>query len=233
METGKTGRYFKYAIGEIVLVVIGILIALQINNWNEIKKGRAFEVKMLTEVKTALINDKAHFQKMIKRNAVADSTATLFIDLIDQNVVFNDTMYSALSGLRKGTLYQYNRGPYEAIKSSGIDKISNDSLRNKLINFYDFEFPRHKELTLWDDSDYDQHLKTLAAFKNGKPYIKLNSKNRKRVYEDFPDDLLSNPKFLLLLKEISDRARSVNSMLTYFQDDIQDMITQIDTELKQ
>lgn len=35
MKTGKTGEYFKYAIGEIVLVVIGILIALQINNWNE------------------------------------------------------------------------------------------------------------------------------------------------------------------------------------------------------
>ena len=35
METGKTGNYFKYAIGEIILVVIGILIALQINNWND------------------------------------------------------------------------------------------------------------------------------------------------------------------------------------------------------
>jgi hypothetical protein len=35
METGKTGKYFKYAIGEIALVVIGILIALSINNWNE------------------------------------------------------------------------------------------------------------------------------------------------------------------------------------------------------
>ena len=39
METGKTGKYFKYAIGEIILVVIGILIALQINNWNENKKS--------------------------------------------------------------------------------------------------------------------------------------------------------------------------------------------------
>ena len=35
MEKNKTGKYLKYAIGEIVLVVIGILIALQINNWNE------------------------------------------------------------------------------------------------------------------------------------------------------------------------------------------------------
>ena len=38
METGKTRKYFKYAIGEIILVVIGILIALQINNWNENRK---------------------------------------------------------------------------------------------------------------------------------------------------------------------------------------------------
>ena len=39
----KTGKYLKYAIGEIVLVVIGILIALQINNWNEQRKARISE----------------------------------------------------------------------------------------------------------------------------------------------------------------------------------------------
>ena len=38
LNEGKTGKYLKYAIGEIVLVVIGILIALQINNWNENRK---------------------------------------------------------------------------------------------------------------------------------------------------------------------------------------------------
>ena len=40
MEKNKTGKYLKYAIGEIVLVVIGILIALQINNWNENRKSK-------------------------------------------------------------------------------------------------------------------------------------------------------------------------------------------------
>jgi len=38
MENKETGKYFKYAIGEIVLVVIGIMIALSINNWNENRK---------------------------------------------------------------------------------------------------------------------------------------------------------------------------------------------------
>ena len=49
----KTGQYFKYAIGEILLVIIGILIALQINNWNELNKTEAFELKMLNEIELA------------------------------------------------------------------------------------------------------------------------------------------------------------------------------------
>ncbi|WP_204346703.1 DUF6090 family protein [Psychroserpens algicola] len=43
LSEGKTGKYFKYAIGEIILVVIGILIALQINNWNENRKNKITE----------------------------------------------------------------------------------------------------------------------------------------------------------------------------------------------
>jgi len=45
----KTGKYFKYAIGEILLVVIGILIALQINNWNEQSKAKkSAEIQLLS-----------------------------------------------------------------------------------------------------------------------------------------------------------------------------------------
>lgn len=50
LSQGKTLRYFKYAIGEIVLVVIGILIALQINNWNERRKAFIQELNQLENV---------------------------------------------------------------------------------------------------------------------------------------------------------------------------------------
>ncbi|MBT8323911.1 MAG: hypothetical protein KJO96_01335, partial [Winogradskyella sp.] len=50
MEQNKTGRYFKYAIGEIILVVIGILIALQINNWNQHRLNLKKERSMLFEI---------------------------------------------------------------------------------------------------------------------------------------------------------------------------------------
>ncbi|WP_411767079.1 DUF6090 family protein [Winogradskyella sp. A3E31] len=55
METGKTGKYLKYAIGEIILVVIGILIALQINNWNENQKKSAYQKNQLSNLRTEIM----------------------------------------------------------------------------------------------------------------------------------------------------------------------------------
>ena len=52
MEKNKTGKYLKYAIGEIVLVVIGILIALSINNWNESRKEIKLRANYLNVLKT-------------------------------------------------------------------------------------------------------------------------------------------------------------------------------------
>ena len=66
METGKTSKYFKYAIGEIVLVVIGILIALQINNWNEnIKKDAKLQTYIM-EFKEDLKLNLRIFDRQIK-----------------------------------------------------------------------------------------------------------------------------------------------------------------------
>jgi sensor domain CHASE-containing protein len=50
MEKNKTGKYFKYAIGEIILVVIGILIALSINNWNQSQKEKQIETQYLNNI---------------------------------------------------------------------------------------------------------------------------------------------------------------------------------------
>ena len=57
MEKNKTGKYFKYAIGEIVLVVIGILIALSINNWNEVRKDKIKSYSYLQRLNEDLVGD--------------------------------------------------------------------------------------------------------------------------------------------------------------------------------
>lgn len=54
---GKIGKYFKYAIGEVLLVMIGILLALQVNNWNERRKNTLVEKDLLFNIKHAFQSD--------------------------------------------------------------------------------------------------------------------------------------------------------------------------------
>lgn len=66
LSEGKTGKYLKYAFGEIVLVVIGILIALQVNNWNEKKKVNNNEIKLLKKAILDLNQENRDTQAQIK-----------------------------------------------------------------------------------------------------------------------------------------------------------------------
>ena len=57
LTENRFSKYLVYAIGEIVLVVIGILIALQLNNWNEVRKIRIQEIKTLKELRSDLLQN--------------------------------------------------------------------------------------------------------------------------------------------------------------------------------
>ncbi|MEZ4951442.1 MAG: DUF6090 family protein [Saprospiraceae bacterium] len=71
LSEGKTGKYLKYALGEIALVVIGILIALQINDWNDGRKNAIREYKLLTEMRINLQTDSIDMAGNIARNTRA------------------------------------------------------------------------------------------------------------------------------------------------------------------
>ena len=66
-SVNRTTNYFKYAIGEIVLVVIGILIALQINNWNEQRKDRIQEKNFLSRLEIEIMIDIENISNSINR----------------------------------------------------------------------------------------------------------------------------------------------------------------------
>ena len=67
MEKNKTGKYFKYAVGEIVLVVIGILIALSINNWNQTLKNRKAEKYILESLHNEFLLTKKELRRKQER----------------------------------------------------------------------------------------------------------------------------------------------------------------------
>ena len=87
IEKNKTGRYFKYAIGEIMLVVIGILIALQINTWNEERKHQQTIKSIYSIVKNDLQNDIEKFDGIIDEMLLKDS---IFKRVIQRKMTLED-----------------------------------------------------------------------------------------------------------------------------------------------
>jgi hypothetical protein len=83
MQNNKTGKYFKYAIGEVVLVVIGILIALQINNWNEGQKINKREEVILENILQDLKNDKVGLKEIIATRTEKAKSAEIMVSYYD------------------------------------------------------------------------------------------------------------------------------------------------------
>jgi hypothetical protein len=140
-------QYLAYAIGEIFLVVIGILIALQINTWNELSKNPGkYELKMLEELRAVLIRDREYFNSQTNRLTEKEISANRLIQIVEDKEDNLDTVNRHLQGLRYEILFQYNSGPYESIQSGGLDKISNDSIRSKMTGLYEFLIPRAEKV---------------------------------------------------------------------------------------
>jgi predicted negative regulator of RcsB-dependent stress response len=139
LSEDKTGKYFKYAIGEIVLVVIGILIALQINTWNESRKQKQVEKQVLKSLfqeiekdKTALkqidyqykkdLLDISYFKKLFwkEQHSMADALdLKKFFGFVNYDVNPNRITYDEM--INTGKLYY----------------LSNQNLLNKIIDYYE------------------------------------------------------------------------------------------------
>jgi AraC-like DNA-binding protein len=137
METGKTGKYLKYAIGEIALVVIGILIALQINNWNENSITQKNQEKYLVLLKNEAINNLNAIK--ISKRGISNTFKgqRKVVELIDSD---HDTISEQyLSQVFSEVFFFTNHFRYEnnvllELKTTGeLKNISNDSIRNNLM----------------------------------------------------------------------------------------------------
>jgi len=141
MNEGKTGRYMLYAIGEIALVVIGILIALNLNNANETKKRHQRETTLLTEL---ILNLKTNIQNLesdIKLQNVGLKSFDYVMDHIDNKRPFNDSLPSLLQYINQAPDVILTSSSYETLKSSGLELIRSDTIRQEIINLFEVTYP--------------------------------------------------------------------------------------------
>ena len=130
----KFSKYFLYAIGEIVLVVIGILIALQINNWNNQKLINKAEVKSYQNIKRQIIEDKAELMQVKGYNNYfkkSSEIANKIIEVQDYNKV--DSVALMAMGLSLYTDFHSSGNIYETLVNSGdIKLLKNSEIPSKL-----------------------------------------------------------------------------------------------------
>ena len=137
----KLSKYLLYAIGEIVLVVIGILIALAINNWNQQKKEAAFDTEILQQIRANLIKDKITLEE-INANFIKSQNSSAKILNSDWSQQDQDSLKYWLGDIVQFDRFQPLSNAYEVAKSKGLDLISNKQLRFLLGSYYDDEVSR-------------------------------------------------------------------------------------------
>ena len=180
LTENKFSKYLIYAIGEILLVVIGILIALQINNWNEVQKGKIKATTILKEIRSDMFKDLElieelkpywgreimYFKKVLPsfnpRKEIASFAGFDTISKISYPELFGYDMP-----------FRSNTSAYDAMIADGnSDLIINDTLYSNIQRFYTFNAPTNEnlfEILRQGSSDLNYkyaHILTYKPYKN-------------------------------------------------------------------
>jgi hypothetical protein len=218
INSQKIRNYLAYSIGEIILVVIGILIAVYINNWdlNQLKQDNG--VKALKIVKRDLQTEKYVLEDFKKRYSY---TRKYLIDILYKNKT--DNLDSLKFHFGPYVHYKMN-SEYISLKSSGkLNLISNSKLRSKLVNFYEVYYSIYKELE-------DEHKFFIDKRVNDYFFNQFPSDTSNFVDSEFVKSKLNDQTF----KKILDQQITSLQYITenFYIEKIDELIKEITEELK-
>lgn len=134
----KFYNYLFYAFGEIILVVIGILIALQINNWNEHQKQLEAEHYLLGEIKANLEADSALIHQIITQRRKTQQAINRMQSYLHKPIINRDSFAYDMVQLNTFERYFPIKTAYEMSKTRGLP-LSNNTLRTNIANYYEYE----------------------------------------------------------------------------------------------
>jgi uncharacterized protein DUF6090 len=139
LSENKFSKYLLYAVGEIILVVIGILIALSINNWNEWGKDRKQEKEILVDLKLTLENNITLLGTRIEYFSFGQKSGRIIMDVIDNNLSNHDSLgiyfFKATQGYGGADVISYVG--YEALRNNGFSLITNKLLKDEILQLFE------------------------------------------------------------------------------------------------
>jgi len=176
IKENRTSKYLLYAIGEIALVVIGILIALSINNWNENKKEEVILKSHLSTIIEILENDKAQLLTLIQSRKESTKQSTSIINSYKKNEpIDSEKFFKTFLGIVIEQKFDSDQSGFQRIKTSKMFETAKmDKIRDYMviytkaledIKFLELRQNNHSETMeseLWRNGFYD---KTWSYFR--------------------------------------------------------------------
>ncbi len=232
-DDNKPLKYMRYAIGEIVLVVIGILIALSINNWNEKRKIKHKETVILKELLTSINSDLKAYESFsdLRLERKKRGLDSLFAYVFDKKEIKDSLFINFYTNMNQEIFVRFDNGPFEDLKSSGLDIISNDSLRTAINNAYTVKLPSYTHLSniLYAESKPEisklerKFLNLIPMLhKDGRKHLNLNLKEI---------DILNNQDFLWILHIEQKKYGEYTSQVKQIRTTLNELKTDIEKEL--
>lgn len=235
LSESRFSKYLLYAVGEITLVVLGILIALQINSWHQNSLLRKAELKTLKSiyesVKINLTELDLILEAQIRRNRSLQEV--LFYDVSSRQLTYLDSLIT--TNVENHT-FDPSTGIYNSIINSGkIELITNDSLKNRISKLYDqvrdyqesedeiTEYTReHLEHNFIENLNI--HPKVLARIRKRTKEEKV--KDKELYISTFSSQRIKN-MYILLLKKMSEVITKGKSLEQEYKALISDLETEI------
>ncbi len=229
LNENKFSKYLLYAIGEIVLVVIGILIALGINNWNEQQKIAKEETSMLKELKNSISQDIQQLNSLNMQGEEDIVSAEILINWLDNKVVYNDTLanhFPSITRTGQSKIFRPQNSTFRVLESKGIDLISNDGLKNQILNLYNIEYS-HLNFV------YDNYRQNILDY--GRPIARTKFKVKGELGNMEPNDneeLKTNSELYNVLKILKLSNNSINSIIKEVLESCKKIQISIDNEIE-
>ncbi|MEJ2585057.1 MAG: hypothetical protein P8Z38_08435 [Robiginitalea sp.] len=235
LTQNRFSKYFLYAVGEIMLIVVGILLAFYLDNINAEKQALEVERDLLKELKSNLASNIEILERTRKTEAEYLAYNEMILDYLDNRKPYNEALDKAFGVYFWTVTTNPVTGGYEFLKSKGIDLITNDSLRNRISFIFENEFSILKnENEVWSNNlqqniSYPYHVKHFRRYYPDQ----RDSLEIERAKPFDYKSLLEDDEFKSINSEIiSNRKWNINSLNKLLLE-IRGLIAQIDTELNQ
>jgi hypothetical protein len=167
MEKNKTGKYLKYALGEIILVVFGILIALQINNWNEQRKDKVKEQIVLRQLQEDYQSNLLQLEeKMATREKMLISAVQLLNAFDEPIEIIRDSLIKDLATIRNDPTFDPIQS--DIASSENLRLIRNNKLKRLLSNWSSDVVGVLEIEKIWTKLVYEQYMPTISELGVGR-----------------------------------------------------------------